>query len=208
MFATKKKLKFFVLGFLLVEVFFTYATPAYAQTTEGKQYTGVQQQLTDYLCTPSDASTNPTAAQGDLYNCINRLYRFALVVASVFSVFMIVIAGYIYMSAEGNQESVDKAKSILVSSVTSLVILAGGYVLLKFLNPDLIKFQPIQPTSVVGQSRSYSFGNVPASSSAGSNTASSVCNQSFNLSVSAGCSGSNCVNVSNYTPNHDCASNG
>ncbi len=162
MFATKKKLKIFILGFLLVEMFFTYA-PARAQTT---QYTGVQQQLTDYLCTPSDASTNPTAAQGDLYNCINRLYRFALVVASVFSVFMIVIGGYIYMSAEGNQESVDKAKSILISSVTSIVILAGGYVLLKFLNPDLIKFQPIQPPSVVGQSRSYSFGNVPASGSA------------------------------------------
>ena len=33
--------------------------------------------------------------------------------------------------------------------------------LLKFLNPDLIKFQPIQPPSVVG-TRGYSFGNVPS----------------------------------------------
>ena len=171
MFATKKNIKIFVLGLLLVEMFFTYA-PAHAQTT---QYAGVQQQLTDYLCTPNDASTNATAAQGDLYNCINRLYRFALVVASVFSVFMIVIAGYIYMAAEGNQESVDKAKSILVSSITSIVILVGGYVLLKFLNPDLIKFQPIQPPSVVGQSRSYGFGNVPASSSANIPTTSFSC---------------------------------
>ena len=156
--AAKKNLKTFLLGLLVVEMFFSHAT-VFAQTTEGKQYTGVQQQIQDFLCTPSDTTTNSGAAQGDLYNCINRLYRFALVVASVFSVFMIVIAGYIYMSAEGNQESVDKAKSILVSSVTSLVILAGGYVLLKFLNPDLIKFQPIQPPSVVG-TRGYSFGNV------------------------------------------------
>lgn len=53
------------------------------------------------------------------------------------------------MSAEGNQESVDKAKSILVSSITSLVILFVGYILLKAINPDLVQFQNIQPPSVV-----------------------------------------------------------
>jgi hypothetical protein len=63
------------------------------------------------------------------------------------------------MSSDGNQESVDKAKSILVSSITAIVILATGYILLKFLNPDLIKFQPIQPPSVV-QERGYTFANV------------------------------------------------
>ena len=52
------------------------------------------------------------------------------------------------MSAEGNQESVDKAKNILTTSIASLVILFAGYLLLKAINPDLIQFKSIQPPSV------------------------------------------------------------
>jgi hypothetical protein len=49
------------------------------------------------------------------------------------------------MGAEGNQESVEKAKSILTSTLTSIVILFAGYILLKAINPDLIEFQSIKP---------------------------------------------------------------
>jgi hypothetical protein len=140
-----------------------------AQTTPrdyGKA--GVSDQIKKYLCAPTDASkdggdtslnflgfgtqTNTASqnnsADGDLYLCINKLYRFAIAIASAISVFFIVIAGYVYMSAEGNAESVDKAKSILASSIVSLVILFSGYILLRAINPDLIKFGSIQPPSV------------------------------------------------------------
>lgn len=162
----KKIFQLIILSLLLANLAMAYnLQPAYAQTpapAHAQKYHGVQQQITDFLCTPTDAAKDPEAAKGDLYNCINKIYRFALVLASVFAVFFIVIGGFIYISAEGNQESVDKAKSILLSSITSLVILFGGYVLLKYLNPDLIKFQPIQPPSVVGKERAYSFENVAA----------------------------------------------
>jgi hypothetical protein len=156
---------------LVVTIFFYTLTAwvnlAFAQnTTSGSaDYTtaGVGAQIKQYLCAPSDPdpkqtsftgsqveySANNNKASGDLYNCINRLYRFAIVTAAVVGVFFIVIAGYLYIGAGGNQESVDKAKSILASTVTSLVILFAGYILLKALNPDLIKFRPIQPPSVV-----------------------------------------------------------
>lgn len=52
-------------------------------------------------------------AQNDLYTCINKLYKFAIVIGSVMAVFFIVIAGYLYISSGGSSESVDKAKSIL-----------------------------------------------------------------------------------------------
>jgi hypothetical protein len=153
----KNTLLAITLSLLLANVLFSFSPRlAYAQT---KQYSGVQEQITQFLCTPTDAKTNPEAVKGDLYNCINKIYRFALVLAAVFGVFMVVIAGYVYMAAEGNQESVEKAKSMLVSSVASIVILSSGYILLKFLNPDLIKFQPIQPPSVVG-SGGYNFSGL------------------------------------------------
>jgi hypothetical protein len=129
----------------------------------GSTYSGPEAQIKQFLCTPSDASTSKDKASNDLYNCINRIYRFALVTASFFAVFMIVLAGWVYMSAEGNEESVTKAKDILVTSIASIVILSSGYVLLKFINPDLIQFQPIQPPSVVGVERGYSFDKIPDS---------------------------------------------
>ena len=154
----KKK---FLLIFSLVYMLTAWANLAFAQNS-GYDYTkaGVGEQIKQYLCAPTPqtstnsasstaSSFNNNAASSDLYNCINRLYKFAIVLASVIGVFFIVISGYLYMSAEGSQEAVDKAKSILVSTITSLVILFGGYVLLKALNPDLVQFRSIQPPSVV-----------------------------------------------------------
>ena len=139
---------------------------------------GVSTQITKYLCTPTPVQTNQTNVtngalvsglpgpngspstfqsqaafnntnSGDLYKCINQLYKFAIVVAAVIGVFFLVIAGYVYMSAEGNSESVEKAKSIVTSTIASIVILLAGYILLKGLNPDLVQFHSIQPPSVV-----------------------------------------------------------
>ncbi|MBI3231704.1 MAG: hypothetical protein HYZ51_01325 [Candidatus Doudnabacteria bacterium] len=153
----KKTIQAIFLSLILTNLFLaSNLNVSYAQTAVSKprQYdSGVDKQIAQFLCTPSDASQDKTAASGDLYNCINKVYRFALVVASVFGVFMLVIAGYIYMSAGGNEEAVTKAKDILTTTIASLVILASGYILLKFLNPDLIKFQPIQPPSVIGKDR-------------------------------------------------------
>jgi hypothetical protein len=152
----KNKIQVCLLSILLL---FCLNTPALAQTHVGSTYSGPEAQIKQFLCTPSDASTSKDKASNDLYNCINRIYRFALVTASFFAVFMIVLAGWVYMSAEGNEESVTKAKDILVTSIASIVILSSGYVLLKFINPDLIQFQPIQPPSVVGV-KGYSFNSL------------------------------------------------
>ncbi len=157
--------KKYLLIFLLANIFLAHGA-AYAQTDTSvydyKNKAGVSKQIQDYLCAPTEApadkgstpiigastAASKNAASGDLYNCINRLYKFSLILASCLAILFIVIAGYVYMSAEGNQEAVDKAKSILTTSLTALVILFGGYVLLRAINPDLIQFKSIQPPSV------------------------------------------------------------
>ena len=163
----KQKTKFYIFSLLLINLFLSYAPGVFAQTTPLPSYvnSGAESSIKDYLCTPTEADINSKTvlrigdgqeasrnkAQGDLYLCINRIYRFAIVVAGVFGVFFIVIAGYVYMSADGNEESIGKAKGILGSTIAAMVILMIGYVLLKALNPDLIRFQNIQPPSVVLQ---------------------------------------------------------
>ncbi len=169
------KIKKYLYIFLLLELFLSYTT-AYAQQVTAFDYAknaNVSNQIRDYLCAPTPVQTDqtnttngglPVASRsdfqsgaafynnnsGDLFKCINQMYKFAIVVASVVGVFFIVIAGYVYMSSEGNAESVDKAKSIVTSTIASLVILMGGYVFLKAINPDLVTFNSVQPPSVVG----------------------------------------------------------
>ncbi len=150
---------------LMVNFIFTGIAQA-AQT-----YTGPENSIKRFLCAPTinnsgttgnvvnnfkdsfTGSSTAAAAQnnsaaGDLYNCINRIYRFAIIFTASGAVLYIVIAGYFYMSSEGNGEMVEKAKSYVTSSITAIVILLVGYIILRALNPDLIQFHNIQPPSV------------------------------------------------------------
>ncbi len=127
--------------FLLLELCFGYVQPALAATS-ASSYSGVESSISTYLCTPSQ---NGNGGGQDIYNCINKLYRFAIVVAGIVGMFMIMIAGYMYMSAGGNGEAVTKAKGWITSSIASLVILLLGYVFLQALNPQLVEFKNIQP---------------------------------------------------------------
>lgn len=172
-------IKKYILLVLVCELFFAQANLAFAaDSTYDYSTAGVSTQIEQFLCAPSKTPTN-----GDLYNCINRLYRFSLILASVIAVFFIVIAGYLYMSAEGNQEAVDKAKSILTSSITALVILFAGYILLKAINPDLVQFQTIQPPSVVG----------PAAGAVGADVQAAAKNIQSNSKIAVNSTGCNCT---------------
>lgn len=168
------RIKKFLLFILALEIFFAQANMVLAQEkVPDYRESGVQAQIKALLCAPSDTpkdlkTTIPQNRDGsitlipgdnlealrntggnDLYNCINKMYRFAIVLGASVGVFYIVIGGFLYMNSGGSQETVDKGKSMMVSSLTAMVILFAGYILLRALNPDLIKFQNIQPSSVV-----------------------------------------------------------
>ncbi|MDE2311772.1 MAG: hypothetical protein KGJ93_01620 [Patescibacteria group bacterium] len=168
----RNKIKSFLLLFISLQLFFAHINLAYAQT-----YSGVESQIKTFLCTPTDArnatpGNNPAA--NDLFTCVNKLYRFAIAAGSVMALFFIVISGYLWMSSDGNQETVDKAKSIFASSITAMVILFGGYVLLRALNPDLLRYNPIQPPDVTGLLATQQMPGAGTSPSAGAPAADAV----------------------------------
>ncbi len=143
----RQKIKTFFIILIATQLLLAHINLAYAQNspsvTNPPVYSGVSSQIEQYLCAP----TNTVGT--DLFTCINKLYRFAIAAGSVVAILFIVIAGYRYMASDGNQETIDNAKSMFISSITAMVILFGGYVLLRALNPDLLRFQSIQPPSVV-----------------------------------------------------------
>ena len=102
------------------------------------RYQGVEGSLTEYLCTP-DANADGRA----LEQCINKLYRFGIAFGAIALVFFVVFAGYMYMV--GGETGKGKAKGILQNALVGMGILLFSYVLLRFINPNLVIYKAIQP---------------------------------------------------------------
>lgn len=108
-----------------------------ATTAELPKYdAGVDSTIEQYLCTPEGNGK-------DLENCINRLYRFGITAGAVVLIFMVVIAGYIYISS--GEAGKGKAKSLVLNSIVGMGVLLGSYILLYFINPNLTIIKSIQP---------------------------------------------------------------
>ncbi len=101
-------------------------------------YSGVQSSIEAYLCTPSPSSDGKA-----LENCINKLFRVGVVVGGLIMVFLVVAAGYMYIV--GNEGGKKSAKDMLYAALTGMAVLLGGFILLKFINPNLVLIKPIQP---------------------------------------------------------------
>ncbi len=99
-------------------------------------YSGVDESIEAFLCTPKGQGT-------DLLDCVGRLYRFGISAGAIALIFFLVLAGYLYITS--GEAGKGKAKNILLSAVTGMGILLGSFVLLNFINPTLTQIRPIQP---------------------------------------------------------------
>lgn len=115
----------------------------------------------DIPCRPTDsgaANTNSfnvatgsapaSNASPDLFICINQLYKYALVICSIAAVFMIMIAGYLYIFSGGDSKKVATAKSFITTSLLGIVVLLAGFLLLKQINPNLLIIKGITPQQI------------------------------------------------------------
>lgn len=75
---------------------------------------------------------------------LNIILRTLVVIAGLFAVFNIVLAGYGYLSAEGDPKKISDAGSKIYQSIIGLVVAAGSFVLaavigqILFGDPDAI----------------------------------------------------------------------
>lgn len=102
-------------------------------------YSGVEDSIREYLCTP-DMGGIEEEILGD---CLNKLYRFSISFGSIALVFFVVLAGYYYIL--GGESGKQKGKSIFISALTGMMIIVCSFLLLSFVNPDLVKFKKIIP---------------------------------------------------------------
>lgn len=70
----------------------------------------------------------------------NAIYRFALGIVGIIAVVLIMFGGLRWMAAAGNESIITEAKEIVTSAVIGLVIALLSYVILAFINPQILNF--------------------------------------------------------------------
>ena len=100
-----------------------------------------QAQEPDYGDTNQTGLICPRSAGGktDFIQCIPRLYNFALAVSGIIAMGTLIAAGYLYMTAGGDGDQLGTAKEMVGAVAAGIVLLATAYILLKFLDPNLLK---------------------------------------------------------------------
>jgi len=80
----------------------------------------------------------PCSGLENLASCIVNIYRWALGVAVLLALVMIIFAGYLYMTAGGDAQRVASAKEKFTNAFIGIIILFAAVLILRTINPDLV----------------------------------------------------------------------
>ena len=79
-----------------------------------------------------------TPTQTDLPTVIGSVINVLLGLLGVILVVLIIYAGFLWMTAQGNEDKVKKAKSIISNAVIGMVLIFAAYALTQFVLTNLI----------------------------------------------------------------------
>ena len=70
---------------------------------------------------------------------VPTIIMLGIALAALLAVVVIVVAGFMYITAAGNPGNVEKAKSYLLNAIIGLLIAIGYWLILQAINPDILK---------------------------------------------------------------------
>jgi len=86
---------------------------------------------------------------------ISGVFRYAIPVAAVLAVVMIMIGGLQWLTSAGDAGRVGAAKKRIMNAVVGLTLLIGSYLLLNIVNPNLVLLPALRVRSVVMEEFEY-----------------------------------------------------
>jgi hypothetical protein len=132
-----KKILFLILITILIGFF--WAPLIFAQEQEGQGY---------ILLEPLPTSYGEIGGT-DLAGYLEWLFTFAISIAGILAVLMIVIGGMQYITAYGNPSRIENAKNRITQALIGLLLAVSAWLILYTINPDLVKgvftFPPLPP---------------------------------------------------------------
>jgi hypothetical protein len=72
---------------------------------------------------------------------VKSFYTFALIVSGILAFGAIVFGGYKYATSAGNASKQSEGREWIWSALIGLLLLAGAYLILKTINPNLVNLQ-------------------------------------------------------------------
>jgi hypothetical protein len=79
------------------------------------------------------------------------VYKYAIGLAVSLTIFMIMVGGFLWITAAGNPGKIDKAKNMIIDAIVGLILAVGSYLILYTINPDLVEFKSIQVGVIKGE---------------------------------------------------------
>ena len=88
--------------------------------------------------TPLEAIPGQGTTQSDFPAYVKALYAFAIFSVAIAALLMVMIGGFIYVTAAGNTSQVDKGKEFIKDALIGIVVAFGSYLILYVINPNLV----------------------------------------------------------------------
>ena len=122
-------MKYRFLIFTFIIPFFIFVNTATAATSTKN----LKNAFSNAQNTAQQASYNITDENGSLLaNNINNIINIALSLLGIIFVLLTIYGGVIFMTARGNEEQTQKAKSVIIQSIIGLIIVIGAYAISYF----------------------------------------------------------------------------
>ncbi len=109
--------------------------PSSASCTQGTCPTGLCS--INGLCLPPNPNTTGIASKTSLTSFLLELIKILLSFAGVIAVVMLVLGGYWYMAAGGNEEMSEKGRKTILNFVLGLVVIILAYTLVSIISSTL-----------------------------------------------------------------------
>jgi len=117
-----------IVSALFVLVLVVFALPAFAQVDDLKNFGASSGYIADVSAEPK----SPAEIAGEVIGIV-------LSVLGVIAVILILYSGFIWMTAAGNTEKIEKAKKILGNAIIGLIIILMAYSITYFVTTKLLE---------------------------------------------------------------------
>ena len=99
--------------------------------------------FTDITVNPGESAAVPYLAQ-----YIISIYRYGIIFGSIIAVVMLMIGGILFLTSGGIPANASKGKELIFGSIIGIVLLICSNLILKIINPNLTKLDPITLESI------------------------------------------------------------
>ncbi|MFA6028078.1 MAG: hypothetical protein WC752_04095 [Patescibacteria group bacterium] len=145
------KVKLF--SFLIFIGLIFFYQPVFAETTNStcSDYTEYEalsaaggHEMADNILYPLEVPIGNQLYIENLTDYITTVYNFAVSIAGILAVVVIMYGGLRWATSAGNEQTISSAKETIISAIVGLLLVLGSYVILNFISPQLTNLKAAQ----------------------------------------------------------------